>query len=120
MRRADSIDAIVGENIRVLRLARKMSQGALAQKLDLSFQQLQKYEKGANRISAGRLWKIAQIFGVPIAALYEGTHGRLGTEPSALSLITNRDAVRLVQGFDRIKNKQLRKAIVMMVEQSAR
>jgi transcriptional regulator with XRE-family HTH domain len=119
MRRADAIDAIVGDNIRVQRLARKMSQSALAQKLGLSFQQLQKYEKGTNRISAGRLWKIAQHFGVPILALYDGAHGRVANEPTLTKLITNRDAVRLVQGFDKINNKQLRKAIVMMVEQSA-
>lgn len=119
MRRADAIDAAVGENIRILRLARDMSQGALAHKIGTSFQQLQKYEKGANRISAGRLWKIAQVFNVPIAALYEGVHGRQGNEPSALSLITNRDAVRLVQAFDEIEDRGLRRAIVIVVERIA-
>jgi transcriptional regulator with XRE-family HTH domain len=119
MRRADAIDATVGENIRVLRLARDMSQGALASKIGLSFQQLQKYEKGTNRISAGRLWKVAQIFNVPIAVLYDGVPGRLGTEASALSLITNRDAVRLVQAFDKIEDRGLRRAIVIVVERIA-
>ena len=120
MRRADAIDAAVGDNIRVLRLARDMSQGELAKKIGLSFQQLQKYEKGTNRISAGRLWKIAQIFNVPIPALYEGVHGRLGTEASALSLVTTRDAVRLVRAFDKIEERKLRKSIVLLLENIAR
>ena len=59
-RRADGNDVIVGRNIRVHRLARKMSQTGLAAAIGISFQQLQKYEKGANRISAGRLQQISQ------------------------------------------------------------
>jgi len=116
MRRADATDATVGDNIRVLRLARDMSQGELAKKIGLSFQQLQKYEKGANRISAGRLWKIAQIFNVPVQTLYDGVHGRLGTDASALSLITNRDTVRLVQAFAKIDDRALRRAIVIVTQ----
>ena len=119
MRRADAIDATVGDNIRVLRLSRDMSQGALAKKIGISFQQLQKYEKGANRISAGRLWRIARIFGVPLDALYDGVEGRLGNEPSALSLLTNRDAVRLAKAFDKVENSTVRKSIVILIESIA-
>jgi len=116
MRRADAIDAAVGDNMRVLRLSRKLSQGALASKIGISFQQLQKYEQGTNRISAGRLWRVAQFFEVPIHVLYNGVKGRLGNELSPVSLITDRDAMRLVQAFDKVQNRAARKAIVTLVE----
>src|ERR1051325_562705 len=86
-RRADANDAIVGRNIRVHRLARKLSQLALATAIGISFQQLQKYEKGANRVGAGRLVRIANALGVPVMALLAGVPGvgrKTPVEPSAV------------------------------------
>jgi len=70
MRRPDSVDAHVGSRVRQQRLVLGMSQHELAKKLGLTFQQVQKYERGANRIGAGRLYKLSKILGVPITYFY--------------------------------------------------
>ncbi|MCG8548256.1 MAG: helix-turn-helix transcriptional regulator [Alphaproteobacteria bacterium] len=66
------IDIHVGRRVRIRRVLCGLSQTALAEQLGLTFQQLQKYESGANRISASRLWQIAQILDVPIAWFFMG------------------------------------------------
>src|SRR5579859_7026919 len=68
--RATAIDVAVGARIRNLRLRHKLSQTALGQQLNVTFQQIQKYEKGANRVSAGNLAQLAKFFHVPVAAFY--------------------------------------------------
>jgi transcriptional regulator with XRE-family HTH domain len=67
------IDVAVGRNVRVWRMAKGMSQTQLASRLGVTFQQIQKYEVGADRIGTGRLVKVAAILGIPIAALFDGT-----------------------------------------------
>ncbi len=69
------VDAHVGRRVRIRRVMREMSQTNLAEKLGLTFQQQQKYESGANRISASRLWAIAQILNVPVTYFFEGLEG---------------------------------------------
>src|SRR2546426_12341205 len=71
-RRQDPRDAEIGKRVRARRLHRGMSQMVLADHLDLTFQQVQKYEKGTNRISAGRLQRIAEVLAVPIMFFYSG------------------------------------------------
>ena len=66
----DAIDQIVGRNIRIYRLQKRLSQTELADELGLTFQQVQKYEKGTNRVGSGRLLKIAMFLGVPVTALF--------------------------------------------------
>lgn len=66
------VDSYVGIRMRIRRVVKGISQEQLAEMLDISFQQLQKYEKGINRISAGRLYEIAQILEVPVGYFYEG------------------------------------------------
>jgi transcriptional regulator with XRE-family HTH domain len=119
MRRPDSIDAVVGHNIRVQRMARRMSQGALAGKIGISFQQLQKYEKGTNRVGSSRLWRIAKVFNVPLESLFVGLQALPGSGPSPVSLIAKREPLRLVQAFDKIEDHSLRRAIVVVVERIA-
>src|SRR5437764_471202 len=70
-RAPDSVDVLVGKNIRVHRLIRKMSQMALAERLGVTFQQVQKYENGVNRVGGSRLKSIADAFALPIAALFD-------------------------------------------------
>jgi transcriptional regulator with XRE-family HTH domain len=120
-RAADSTDAAVGRNIRIERLARRMSQTDLAEQIGITFQQVQKYEKGTNRVGSGRLARIAEAFGLPISALFGGTPAsrRRGNEPSALHLIAEKSPLRLVQAFARIKDRSLRRSIVAMVENVA-
>jgi transcriptional regulator with XRE-family HTH domain len=67
------IDVAVGGNVRVWRMAKGMSQTQLASRLGVTFQQIQKYEVGADRIGTGRLVEVAAILGIPIAALFDGT-----------------------------------------------
>jgi transcriptional regulator with XRE-family HTH domain len=71
-KRQTNIDAHVAERIRVARIAVGMSQEVLGGKLGVSFQQVQKYERGTNRVSAGRLYQIAQILNLPITHFFEG------------------------------------------------
>ncbi|MCB1556143.1 MAG: helix-turn-helix transcriptional regulator [Alphaproteobacteria bacterium] len=69
---ASAIDKQVGRNIRLLRRARRLSQARLADVLGVSFQQLQKYERGANRLSVGKLYMLKLFFGVPYERFYQG------------------------------------------------
>ena len=87
-RRLDAVDTLVGQNIRIIRQDRGMSQTELGRKIDVTFQQVQKYENGTNRVGSGRLFKIASTFGMPITAFFEGTHetvnGDAGPSPVAM------------------------------------
>jgi transcriptional regulator with XRE-family HTH domain len=65
------VDQLVAFNIRARRKQHEMSQEALAEELGVSFQQVQKYESGRNRVSAGRLWQIARALDVPVIALFK-------------------------------------------------
>ena len=117
-RQRDATDGIVGNNIRVLRLERGMSQTRLAEKLDVTFQQVQKYENGANRVGAGRLFKIAAVLGVPVKMLFNGADHQQIDEAiqSPMALLTDPHALRLVQAFSAIGHKDLRRCLVELVE----
>src|SRR5262249_30945554 len=97
-KRAGPIDAVVGRTIRALRLSKGASQGALGRRLGVSFQQIQKYENGTNRVGAGRLAQIAMALDVPMEALLQGVQtvrrrSRPGEDP--LSLLSSGQAMRL-------------------------
>jgi transcriptional regulator with XRE-family HTH domain len=82
----NSVDLHFGDKIRDRRLALNMSQVALGKDLGVSFQQIQKYEKGSNRISAARLYEVCQVLGVPIASMFENiphSAPRLATKAAA-------------------------------------
>lgn len=72
MRGANHLDKEIGRRLRQSRMSHNLTQEGLAKKLDISFQQLQKYESGANRISASRLWSIAQALNIPVTYFYDG------------------------------------------------
>jgi len=103
------------------RIARGMSQQQLAKGLGVTFQQVQKYERGANRIGAGRLVRIAQILEVPVTALLEGTAAEADNTPeqSRAALIADRRAFRLAQAFGAIEDPAFRLSIIDMVEKLA-
>src|ERR1043165_2050761 len=75
-RRAGPEDVEIGRKIRALRLERGLSQSNLAEGIGLTFQQGQKYEKGTNRVSAGRLQRIAEMLNIPVTFFYGGISGR--------------------------------------------
>ncbi|MGB9364407.1 MAG: helix-turn-helix transcriptional regulator [Xanthobacteraceae bacterium] len=121
-RRADGNDAIVGRNIRVHRLARKMSQTGLADAIGLTFQQVQKYEKGVNRVGSGRLVRIANALGVPVMTLLAGVPGAAAktADASPLTLIAKAQPMRLMQAFAAIEDQSARRALLALTEGLAR
>ena len=74
VKRPDPVDVEVGHRIRIQRLSRGMSQTALANHLGVTFQQVQKYEKGVNRVGAGRLTRIAEVLGIPLGTVKSRLH----------------------------------------------
>ena len=80
---ASEIDAYVGNRMRKRREALGISQGRLGRHLGLTFSQIQKYEKGSNRIGAGRLYQIAAFLGVPPSYFFEGLEGGVGGDRGA-------------------------------------
>ena len=89
-KRAGPVDAIVGRRIRTRRLLLGITQTRLAQHLGVSFQQVQKYENGANRVGAGRLVAIAQVLGIPVDGLLQGLN------PATAAYTNNFDDGRLL------------------------
>src|SRR3954463_9966038 len=85
-RRADARDAEVGRRVRSRRLECRLSQTELADKVGVTFQQVQKYEKGVNRIGAGRLQRIAEALDVPITFFFDGSNGASHTGNGAESI----------------------------------
>lgn len=125
-RRADGNDAIVGRNIRVHRLARTMSQTGLADAIGLTFQQVQKYEKGVNRIGASRLFQISKILDVPVQFFFEeaphvgdGSAVRGMAEPDSegfiLEFLNSREGLELNRAFVKIADPKVRKSVVDLV-----
>jgi len=112
-------DATVGRNVRVWRMARGLSQKQLAQRLGLTFQQVQKYESGGDRISMGRLVKVARVLGVPVSFLFFGTGGKDSETAGLLELIADSRSFRLAHAFAAINNRSLRLSLVRMVEKIA-
>jgi transcriptional regulator with XRE-family HTH domain len=121
----DPIDVQVGQRIRIERTARGMSQSALGKALGITFQQVQKYEKGANRVGAGRLTRIAKTLGVSANMLISGNEELLGEAgPAAgsqiLECLALPGAVRLLQTYAQLDDRDLRNTIVSLVEQIAK
>jgi len=118
----DTADRHVGQRVRAYRLSRGMSQSTLGEKIGVTFQQVQKYENGVNRIGSGRLQKIAGILGVPISALFN--ENAKGSEAAADRVLTDvlskPDAMRLLWAFDAIKDSKRRLALVNLVEYMGR
>lgn len=119
-KKPDPVDILVGRNIKLHRLAKSMSQEELARQLGLTFQQLQKYERGINRVGGGRLFRIASVLGVEISSFFEGAERPEPMEAfSPLSLIADPQPFRLVQAFSRISDPELRRTLVSLVERIA-
>jgi transcriptional regulator with XRE-family HTH domain len=117
------VDIAVGRNVRVWRMARGLSQTDLANRVGVTFQQVQKYEAGANRISMGRLKKIAKVLGVHLTTLFQGSY-EAEKNPALLdstALIHNKTAFRLARAFAMIpeSERKLRSSLVVMVEHIA-
>jgi transcriptional regulator with XRE-family HTH domain len=125
------IDKHVGSRVRMRRMMLGMSQEKLGDALALTFQQVQKYEKGTNRIGASRLQQISQILQVPVAFFFEGapilsegavSAGGLQEAPSPAyvsDFLATSDGLSLTKAFMRIPDPKLRRRIVDLVQQIA-
>lgn len=124
-RRIIDFDIEVGRRIRVQRTLRGTTQTELAGAIGITFQQVQKYENGTNRVSAGKLFQIARFLGVPVAVFFEG----LDTEASAnselaatpayqqlLTFVTSAEGERLYRAFAQIRKKETQRTLLRMVE----
>ena len=123
-KRITAIDRIVAEKIRTHRKALGFSQTEIADKLGVTFQQVQKYEMGTNRIGAGRLFELADIFNVPIDALFpkSGTSSKLDDDQNRevfrlSQFATSADGWRLCRAFLKIDDAKVRKALIALTEQ---
>jgi transcriptional regulator with XRE-family HTH domain len=123
-RETSEVDRFVGERIRLYRSMVGMSQQKLAENLGVTFQQLQKYERGENRIGAGRLLTVATVLGIPITFLLdeEGFSQRHGSEHSMAggALDTARDAYAIGRAFSQITDPEIRRTITTLVQSLAR
>ena len=121
-------DKYVGSRVRMRRIMLGMSQEKLGEALGLTFQQVQKYEKGTNRIGASRIQKISDILQVPVSFLFEGGPGSsvsaqgFSESPSTAyvsDFLATSEGLALTRAFTRIPDAKLRRSIVDMVEQIA-
>lgn len=115
-------DHTVGNRIAVLRAARGISQTALGQALGVSFQQVQKYEKGRNRVGAGRLQTIADHLGVPVSTFFESEPGeaRSFEDGTSLPFLGIAGAAELLKAYAAIADLQMRRDVLAMVKSAAR
>ena len=121
------IDKTVGQRVRWRRRELKLTQEKLGDKLDLTFQQVQKYEKGVNRISAGRLYEVASVLGVPVTYFYEGVGEILNRKTFAVAEeiaaspapVMNDETMELLTQFQSIEDPALRKSLLMAVKSAA-
>jgi transcriptional regulator with XRE-family HTH domain len=122
------VDKYVGSRVRMRRIMLGMSQEKLGDALGLTFQQVQKYEKGTNRVGASRIQQISEILQVPVSFLFEGGPSGIasaggfgeGTSPAYISdFLATSEGLALTRAFTRITDAKLRRSIVELVEQIA-
>lgn len=114
--RTRPIDQHVGERIRLRRTERGLTQEQLAAALDVSYQQVQKYETGANRISAGRIYQIARKLGVEVGYFFDGLEEGESMAPPLEHGGRQRAAIELVRKFAQIEDPEIRAAIAGLVK----
>lgn len=126
----DPIDAYVGSRVRGRRTGLRMSQSKLGEVVGVTFQQIQKYENGANRIGASNLYKIAKALGVDVKFLYEGMPEEFPAKGSAGGLsedsvsfdqdpMNSRDAIEIVHNYFRIESTNVRKRLSLFIKSLA-
>jgi transcriptional regulator with XRE-family HTH domain len=124
-RRANPIDVHVGSRVRLRRMLLGMSQEKLGEHLGLTFQQIQKYEKGINRIGASRLFDLSRVLAVPVQFFYEelpvaggesaAGFGERPAESYAVEFLGSREGLELNKAFARISDPRVRRSIVELV-----
>jgi transcriptional regulator with XRE-family HTH domain len=108
------VDIHVGTKIRLRRRLLGMSQATVAGRIGISFQQLQKYESGANRVGASRLYQLARVLGVSPSAFFKGLDGEEAGQPELIGGL-DAEGLRVAAGWQAIPDERLRKAIASVV-----
>jgi transcriptional regulator with XRE-family HTH domain len=115
-RMPDPLDVMVGARIRVFRIHRRISQTDLAEQIGVTFQQVQKYEKGTNRIGASRLSRIAAVLGISVGELFESSEEKAGDSALLFQLLAEPGALRVLKAYSRTSDSRVRHAIAELVE----
>jgi transcriptional regulator with XRE-family HTH domain len=133
-RRANPVDVHVGSRVRLRRMLLGMSQEKLGERLGLTFQQVQKYEKGVNRIGASRLFELSKVLGVSVGFFYDeapeitGAHSQIPVEIGFAEMpnenytsdfLSSREGLELNKAFARISDAKVRRTIVDLVRSLA-
>jgi transcriptional regulator with XRE-family HTH domain len=116
-KRATKADNELGKRIRLRRVERQMSQSELGECLGVSFQQVQKYEKGVNRVGASRLQQIATALDVPVTFFYGGKPAE--REVESLLFLDSAFSLRLLRAYARIKSQDVQRRMVSLMESLA-
>ena len=126
--RADNIDKLVSRRLKMRRMILGLSQNDLGKAVDVSIQQVQKYEKATNRISSGKLFAFAKFLKVPISYFYdqnESSSSAIGNAlaedqeafgKSEIELVSEKEIMSLIRAFGEISNPQSRKKIIELVK----
>lgn len=129
-KRANSIDVHVGNRLRLRRMLNGMSQERLGELMGLTFQQIQKYEKGVNRIGAGRLYRLAKVLGVPVQFFFDEAppmddaipmagFAETASETYVVDFLNTREGLELNRAFVQITDQTVRKRVVDLVKSLA-
>ncbi len=130
-RRPNPIDIHVGNRVRLQRMLIGISQEKLGERLGLTFQQVQKYEKGINRIGASRLFELSRVLGVPVQFFYEdapaaGGHqsatagfAERSSDSHVFEFLSSREGLELNRAFSRITDPKVRKSVLDLVRSLA-
>jgi len=118
-RSAGKPDIELGKRIRLRRVEEKMSQAELGDQLGVSFQQVQKYEKGVNRVGASRLQQVATALNVPVTFFYDQESGAKGREVESLLFLDSSFSLRLLRAYSKIKDQTVQRHFVTLMESIA-
>jgi transcriptional regulator with XRE-family HTH domain len=120
-RSVTAMDRHIGHRLRTCRMMLRLNQSELGEAIGVTFQQLQKYEKGSNRVSASTLQKLAATMEVPITYFFEGVSSEKTQSDNFnkewTEFLATSDGLALIRAFKRIDSKDLRRAVVHLVEQ---
>ena len=127
-REPNPVDRHVGSRVRLRRQMMEMSREKLGEELGVTFQQVQKYERGANRIGAGRLWHLARVLEVPVSFFYDGVSSSAqrptgfadgDQTPVVNDFLQSADGVALAQAFSKITDPKVRRRVLELVRSLA-
>lgn len=129
-KKSNPVDAHVGSRVRLRRMLVGLSQEKLGERMGLTFQQIQKYEKGVNRIGASRLFRLSQVLEVPVQFFFDGaplaegeaqpSFAEGGSESFLYEFLNTRDGLELNRAFVKISDAQVRRSVVDLVRSIGR